>query len=256
MPSSIRPTIATPRRILVIDDDPVSLSLAVLLLASEGFEVEQRTSGESACHDPLPAGWQPGMVLADLRMPGLHGTALARQLELRWPAVPRIAMSAAPPRPVEGYTAVLQKPLPMQGLRAVLDDLCRVGQSLAETTSSIAIKLHKADGLPALDEDIFIKIKSRMPTPALQEFVEVMLTDAGKRIELMQKALETGDVAKAKREAHTVRGAAGMAGALALKEAARKIEVEVDSLDDLKRGLAQLEAEHQRVSVILASKLL
>jgi len=47
-----------------------------------------------------------------------------------------------------------------------------------------------------------------------------------------------------------------MAGALALKEAARNLEVEVDSLDDLKHGLARLKAEYERVSVILASKLL
>lgn len=251
------PNIEALRRILVIDDDPVSLSLTTLLLESEGVEVEQRASGESACHDPLPAGWHPDLILTDLQMPGIHGPALARQLALRWPEAPRVAMSAATPRAVEGYVAVLQKPLPLEGLRTALEELCRSEQKTPnEAAPRPEIRSGGSRQLPALDESVFTKLKNSMQTAALQEFLNAMLADAGKRIELIRQATDGGDMAAARREAHTLRGAAGMAGAWALKEAARNLEVEVDSLDDLKQGLARLQAEYERVSVILASKLL
>ncbi|ACO32183.1 MULTISPECIES: response regulator [Acidobacterium] len=253
---SVTPKIETLRRVLVIDDDPVSLSLTTLLLESEGVEVEQRASGESACHDPLPAGWHPDLILTDLQMPGVQGSALARQLALRWPEAPRIAMSAATPRAVEGYIAVLQKPLPLEGLRTTLENLCRSAQNTLKDASHAEIKPARNHPLAPLDKSVFLKLKSSMQIAALQEFLDAMLADAGKRIELIQHAMDAGDMAAAKREAHTLRGAAGMAGALALKEAARNLEVEVDSLDDLKHGLARLKAEYERVSVILASKLL
>lgn len=246
----------TLRRVLVVDDDPVSLSLTALLLEAEGLDVQQKTSGEDACEQLLPPGWRPDLILTDLRMPGLHGSALARQLALRWPNAHRIAMSAAAPAPVAGYAAVLQKPLPMEGLRALLEGLCRTNKLSLSQPEKLQKITGKKNGLPALDESVFSKLKSSMQAAALREFVEVMLADAGQRIEMIRKALHEGDTASAKREAHTIRGAAGMAGALALKEAARTMETEVDSLDDLKRVFGRLQAEHQRVSVILASKLL
>src|SRR5579875_103835 len=253
MQSSVKPNPRSLRRVLVVDDDLVSLSLTALLLESEGLDVQQKSSGESACHDPLPEGWRPDLILTDLRMPGLHGAALAQQLRLRWPGATRVAMSAAAPSPVTGYAAILQKPLPMQGLKALLEDICHAEQWPLAQPSLSANRTGRYDDLPALDEAIFIKLKSSMQTAALREFIEVMLADAGRRIELIREAIRSGNAATAKREAHTLRGAAGMAGALALKEAARTIEVEVDSLDDLKREFARLEAEHRRVSVILAS---
>jgi len=256
---SVTPNIGTLRRVLVIDDDPVSLSVTALLLEAEGVEVEQRTSGESACQEALPAGWQPDLVLTDLQMPGVHGPELAQQLALRWPGAARIAMSAATPRPVEGYIAVLQKPLPLEGLRATLETLCKAvpgASSIPKEAPGGEIRSGSKRQLPALDESVFLKLKSSMQAAALREFLDAMLADAVKRMELIEKALDSGDLAAAKREAHTLRGAAGMAGAWALKEAARSLEVEVDSLDDLKHGLARLKSEYQRVSVILASKLL
>ena len=247
---------STLRRVLIIDDDPVSLSLTALLLESEGLHVLQKNSGENACRDPFPPDWTPDLVLADLQMPGLHGAPLADRLAQRWPEAHLIAMSAAPSEPVPGYMGVLQKPLPMEGLLQMLQHLCTADRKPSGRPRRRHSDRDGASEPLALDEDIFCKLRSRMQPAALREFIEVMLADAGRRIEMIRVAADTGDLLTARREAHTIRGAAGMAGALALRDAACAIEeMKVNSLDDLRRRFARLRSEHARVSVILASKL-
>lgn len=259
MPDPNNATMADPfplHRVLVIDDDPVSLSLTALLLEAEEMQVKQCCSGEEACGGALLDGWMPDLVLADLRMPGLSGSALAEEMTRCWPGACLVAISAAAPEPVDGYAAVLQKPLPMDGLRTLLEAIHRKRSDGGVEPPKIQSGNHDADQWPALDEELFEKLKQRMHSAALQEFLNVMLADAGSRIEKIRVSLDAGDTAAAKLEAHTLRGSAGMVGAVALKTIAQKIETNVDSLDDLKRDFARLEVEHERLSVILASKLL
>ena len=239
-------------RVLVIDDDPVSLALTTLLLEAEGLNVRQRTCGEDACGGQDFDGWAPDLVLADLRMPGLHGSELAEKLAQRWPQAHRIAMSAATPLPVAGYAAVLEKPLPMDGLRAMLEQACRA--DLEPTQIQNGAK--KTAEMPALDGQVFAKLEKSMTAAALRQLLEVLLADTGQRIQTIERALDAGDTATVKREAHTLRGSAGMSGAMALNGVARNLETSVDSVEDQRRHFVRLVTEYERLSVILASKLL
>lgn len=80
-------------KILVCDDTPDILEMVQLILETEGFEVKTAAAGREV----LTALAQeiPDLVLLDLRMPGLDGFGVLRELRLRsGPAPPVIILSA------------------------------------------------------------------------------------------------------------------------------------------------------------------
>lgn len=81
-------------RILAVDDTPASLRLLTDILKEEGYEVRSTISGELALR--AAAASPPELVLLDIRMPGMDGYEVCRQLKAN-PAtsdVPVIFVSA------------------------------------------------------------------------------------------------------------------------------------------------------------------
>ena len=79
-------------RILVIEDDPKVQRSMSRLFEPEGFSVEIAPSGETGLQafDMRP----PSVVILDLRMPGIGGRDVCREIKRRAPAVPIIVVSA------------------------------------------------------------------------------------------------------------------------------------------------------------------
>lgn len=69
----------TGARILVVDDNPMNLKLACLVLETEGCEV--RRAGNAAEALAALEGWQAQLILMDIQMPGMDGLALTRRLK-------------------------------------------------------------------------------------------------------------------------------------------------------------------------------
>jgi len=65
--------------ILVVDDDPVNIQVAVNHLKNEGFHVLTALSGKEAL-GRMPAGRKPDLVLLDIMMPGMDGYETCRQI--------------------------------------------------------------------------------------------------------------------------------------------------------------------------------
>lgn len=75
----IPPDIAsTPAKILVVDDDPVTLVLIQEALEQAGFHVEQAESGRQALE--LFERFRPDLISLDIMMPDLDGFAICRTL--------------------------------------------------------------------------------------------------------------------------------------------------------------------------------
>jgi two-component system response regulator FixJ len=75
---------------LIDDDDGVRQALAFMLTAS-GFPVRLYESG-LAFLDAIPT-LQPGCIVTDVRMPGMDGLELQRQLKSRQVSLPVIVMT-------------------------------------------------------------------------------------------------------------------------------------------------------------------
>ena len=229
----------TPRRILAIDDDPVSLAVTAVLLEAEGCVVCQAESGAQAID--LARSDPPDCILADLRMPGLNGADLARSLRRAAPQAILLAMSATPPPQLDGYDAILRKPLSPESLRSAL--------ARRPVAAPPAPKSPKEDAV--LDADIFERLRRAITPDGLEEVFTVFLTDTRDRIAVMRKA----DPATIKKEAHTIKGGASMVGALQISRAAAILEAGIDDPDDRLVKLDEMEAQCRFAAIILKQRL-
>lgn len=64
--------------VLIVDDTPLNLKLLSMLLVAKGYDVQTATSAEQAL-EVLPV-FKPRLLLLDIRLPGMDGLTLARQL--------------------------------------------------------------------------------------------------------------------------------------------------------------------------------
>ena len=219
-----------PRRILAIDDDPISLAVAAVLLESEGCMVLQADSGEQALESlPRPTS---DCVIADLRMPSLAGPELAAQLRRTAPHARLLAMSATPPPQVDGYDAVLKKPL---SVAARMPCLVRPTppRLINQDLPTMMGPQNPSFSIPV----VFDRLRRAMPLLALEEVICAFLNDTGTRIASMRSA----DSETTCRQAHTVKGGAAMVGAIRVSATASALEAGIDDhgerlqkLDELK----------------------
>jgi CheY-like chemotaxis protein len=118
------------RRILVVEDEPANRQVMLRLLQACGFAVLEAANGRAAVE--LMAGpLTVDLVLTDQFMADGDGWTVLQAVATRWPQVPVILMSAAPPKRPDGwpqaltYSAQLLKPLNHAEL------LKRIGELLA-----------------------------------------------------------------------------------------------------------------------------
>jgi two-component system response regulator GlrR len=78
--------------ILLVDDDPDLLKLISLRLSSAGYRVRTAESGETALAALAVA--RPGVLITDLRMPGIDGLQLFDAVHRQHPALPVIILTA------------------------------------------------------------------------------------------------------------------------------------------------------------------
>ena len=86
-----------------------------------------------------------------------------------------------------------------------------------------------------------------------RELVDIFLTDTPKRFVELEQALAAGDLATARRAAHSVKGSAGNFGAAALVRAAFRAESEAKAgkADAVRDALPAFRAEYARVEAAL-----
>jgi len=209
---------AHPLRILVIDDDEVMTELLAAVLSMEGHEITTAGSGEAAL-DLLPSE-AFDVVLTDLQLPGLHGHALAAALRSAIAASGNharlIGMSGSAPsdKEISAFDAFLLKPFTSE----------RFAEAAAGTATSLPSE-SPALGPSPLDEAILARLAKQLPPAKLKELLELTLSDARMRLDLIQKAMDAGDLDTVRREAHAIKGGTGMVGASELHQVAARAEL-------------------------------
>jgi len=208
-----------PLRILVIDDDEVMTELLAAILGMEGHDVTTANSGESAL--ALLPGQTFDVVLTDLQLPGLHGHALAAALRSALAqsnaAARLLGMSGSQPSEHElsAFDAFLLKPFNAE-------QFAEAAAGFSAPTSSGPSTLDPRPSV--LDEDVVARLAKLLPAPKLKELFQLTLSDARTRLDLIQKAQAANDLDTVRREAHAIKGAAGMVGASELHQLAAQTE--------------------------------
>ena len=112
-------------RVMLVEDDPAVRESIADMLNEEGMEVTSVDSAESALGGIAEA--DPDLLLSDIRMPGLSGLELLKEVRARAPAIDVVLMTAYEDMPTvaeamkEGAADFLVKPLELVKLRGVLN---------------------------------------------------------------------------------------------------------------------------------------
>ncbi len=84
----------TERSVLVVEDDPDLLTLIEMIIADAGYRVRTAPEGRAALSRVDEE--MPGVILLDMRMPGMNGWDFAREFRARHgPACPIVVVTAA-----------------------------------------------------------------------------------------------------------------------------------------------------------------
>jgi response regulator RpfG family c-di-GMP phosphodiesterase len=85
------PAVASPPTVLLVDDEPSVLSALRRLFRTQGYRIEQATSGADAL--ALMRETPVDLVVSDMRMPGMDGAAFLAQVRTLYPTAARILLT-------------------------------------------------------------------------------------------------------------------------------------------------------------------
>jgi DNA-binding NtrC family response regulator len=131
-------------RILVTDDDPMSCQLFAEVLEGEGYKVDRVQSGEEALLRLQQESY--ALLLVDVRLPGMSGLELTREVRRTRPDLPIVVMTAFGSMEIaieairEGAFDYTSKPMNLDELKHT------VSRALAPRTTSGAGRTAGSDG--------------------------------------------------------------------------------------------------------------
>jgi DNA-binding NarL/FixJ family response regulator len=155
------------KRLLVVDDEPNLLRAVAACLKAAGYEVSTARSGREALLQL--AGAVPDLIVSDIRMPGIDGYQLARQLRgsARTALVPVVFLTAKDETAdrVEGFRAgvdaYLTKPFEPEELIAVVNGiLSRVERTHSEIARLVGTTMLEQE--PAFQDEELTEAEDRV----------------------------------------------------------------------------------------------
>lgn len=219
--------------VLVVEDNPVNMRLAVLLLRKAGHSPLCAVDAESALTMARSAA--PDLILMDCQLPGMDGraaTALLKQ-DPATAGIPVVALSAAPLALVRESSragtgdAFLAKPLHFPDLCATLDRL--LGRSAGSAIAAVPAPIQGAEAdrnaeTPPVDLTVLESLVGPDPETMLEFFAGFVHSALRTRLEL-HRACDEGQAHVASRLAHSLRSSALMVGAGRLAALCAEIEI-------------------------------
>jgi CheY-like chemotaxis protein len=252
------------RRVLLVDDDAISMELLALLLGHDGHEVIRANDGQAALdlllnlrRDDLrkdaEGAASPDVLLVDMQMPGVSGREVARQVRaMHGPKPLLLAMSATQvgEEDIHTFDGFLLKPPALDDLRRALKHNTR-SRGLApgkDRPKRRATAAEETGAVDPIDKKVLRKLQGAMPAAALQELYEVCITDTRSRAATLKRQVLAGDLTGVPRGGHQIKGAACMVGFARVARLAESLELgsckEEDTLrllDDLLSSCDELE---------------
>ncbi|MFA7255805.1 MAG: response regulator [Candidatus Omnitrophota bacterium] len=119
----------TGKKILIVDDEPVVVTLLKVRVESRGFKVGTAMEGVEALEKAK--SWGPDLILLDIVMPGMDGFEVCRRLKATKETafIPVVLFTASQETRLQelaqkvGATKVIQKPFVDQVFKAISEIL-------------------------------------------------------------------------------------------------------------------------------------
>lgn len=178
------------RNILFVDDDPIMRELfaTVLQAEPERWEVTTAESGESAL--PLLDTTTFDIVVSDMRMSGMDGVTLIREVKRRSPRTARIILSGVVDQKEIAETLrethqFMPKPFRPKVLKATLARISGLDAYLQdEKIRNIVAQLDTLPSYPSLYFEIMKELDT--PDPSLERVADIVAKDPGMTVKLLQ----------------------------------------------------------------------
>jgi DNA-binding NtrC family response regulator len=119
---------AAPRTILIVDDDRDAADTIAVLLEESGMSVLPVYSAREGL-DRLDECPDIGLVLSDIRMPGVDGFDFLRVVKHRFPSLPTVLTTGLPVTDddiVPHGALILQKPFAVEELKRVVAEQLKI----------------------------------------------------------------------------------------------------------------------------------
>jgi CheY-like chemotaxis protein/HPt (histidine-containing phosphotransfer) domain-containing protein len=215
-------------KVLLVDDDAVSLELMALLLAHEGHQVVRASNAGTALELLSDQSARPDVLLVDLQMPGVSGGQLAEKVRaMGSPGPLLLAMSAseAQRQQLLAFDGFLLKPLAVDDLRRALTPKKRGRKPGVRVAHPGRTEARPPAGL-ALDMTVIKKLLAMMPKESLLELFSACIADTRSCIRDLQNYVQHGggNDDSVRPLAHRIKGAASMVGAVRLAQLAANLE--------------------------------
>jgi len=179
----------SPKKVLVVDDDPSLLRLIGIRLKAAGYTVEPAANAKIALG--ILKSFHPHMVISDLRMEGMDGMALFEQIRQQYPSMPVVIMTAHGTIPdainatKQGVFSFLTKPFESQELLATVEKAMQLQPAISPKGTH---ETHWREGIisrSAIMESLLQQTKQ----VAQSDFSILIHSQSGTGKELLAKAI-------------------------------------------------------------------
>jgi CheY-like chemotaxis protein/HPt (histidine-containing phosphotransfer) domain-containing protein len=219
--------------VLLVDDHPTNRMVIARQLALAGYASEAAVDGEQGLEK-----WRSGryaLLLSDVHMPRLDGYEMARAIRAEEardgrPRTPIVALTASALKGeaerclAAGMDDYLAKPVGIPVLTATLRRwLPHVAPDPAPAQDAVAAPLPQLQTPPALDVVALQALIGQDPAMArsvLDDFLGTIVQD----LDELERTRSAGDLVALTRQAHKIKGAARIVGAVELAETAGQLE--------------------------------
>ena len=113
-----------------------------------------------------------------------------------------------------------------------------VHESQSALNDSLAVHPEKPGRCAILDREIFETLHTTLPTSALQEIFAIFLADTRQRLAVLAESKAAGSMPHV---VHSIRGSAGMIGAVAIAALAERLECDPEAPGRMLEACEQLQ---------------
>ncbi len=256
-------------RILLAEDNAVNQRVAVSILTKKGYQVDVAVNGVEVLNALGEEAYH--LVLMDVQMPVMGGFEATKKIRRKSGGVlnhkiPIIAMTANAMKGDRekclkaGMDDYVSKPVKPKELFEAIERW-----TMADAAGNVALPLEDAADkeIEEDDDNIFdvTDLLERLDNDEdlLKDILELFIEDTPRHIRGIQKAFEENDTSDLKLHVHSLKGAAGNAGASILRETAVHLEslVVTEDLTEVSSYIKKIEEEFDKVNkVVFASGIL